>query len=157
MSYNPNTGGGAQGFQGNEGPQGNQGFQGIAGSGLQGPQGFQGLDGLQGPQGFQGNEGPQGFQGGPELFNFRTVVASGPILITDDIILANASPITLTLPDPAVAIGRRFTVKKIDAAVTAVTIAPFAAETIDGMASVATSTPNEAIDVTSDGTNWWVT
>jgi len=169
------SGGGGAGTQGNQGfqgpagggggAQGPQGFQGSAGGdGVQGPQGFQGSAGdagVQGPQGFQGNEGvqgAQGFQGDQALLNIRTIVASDAILLTDDVILADASagPLTATLPDPTLTAGRVFTVKKIDATVNTVTISPFAAETIDGMASAATSSPNESISFLSDGTDWWV-
>jgi len=168
---------GAQGFQGQQGNQGNQGPIGLQGSqgnaglqgnqgnqGLQGPQGNEGLqgpqgnEGLQGPQGNEGLQGNQGFQGDQALLNIRTIVASDAILLTDDVILADATAgaLTVTLPDPTLTNGRVFTVKKIDATVNTVTIAPFAAETIDGMASVSTSSPNESIDFLSDGTDWWV-
>ena len=164
-------GGGGVGPQGPQGPQGNQGLRGLQGlqgaqgnQGLSGSQGNQGLQGAQGPQGFQGlegsqgNQGNQGFQGDQALLNIRTIVASDAIVLTDDVILADASAgaLTATLPNPALTTGRIFTVKKIDATVNTVTISPFAAETIDGMASVSTSSPNESIDFLSDGTDWWV-
>ncbi len=147
------SGGGGGGSQGPQGPQGPQGNQGATGAGAQGPQGSQGF---QGDAGVQGNQGSQGNQGAPADLNVRTIVVSDAIVLTDDVILANASPITVTLPDPTLTTGRVFTVKKINAAVTAVTIVPFAAETIDGMASVVISSPNESVDFLSDGTNWWV-
>lgn len=141
---------------GGAGTQGNQGFQGPAGGGggAQGPQGFQGLSGA----GIQGPQGNQGFQGDQALLNIRTIVASDAILLTDDVILADATagPLTATLPDPTLTTGRVFTVKKIDVTVNTVTISPFAAETIDGMASASTSSPNESIRFLSDGTDWWV-
>jgi hypothetical protein len=84
--------------------------------------------------------------------NIRSTAASGAMLLTDDIVAASAAggPISLYR-------GHTLTVKKTDATVNAVTVTPFAAETIDGAASVVIASPQEAADFYSDGTNWVVT
>ena len=66
--------------------------------------------------------------------------------------------ITITLPDPTDVgvIGRRIYVKKVDAGVGAITIAQFAAETIDGLASVVISAQYQVLEVVSDGSNWHI-
>ena len=66
--------------------------------------------------------------------------------------------ITITLPDPTLAavIGVPLHIKKMDAGVGAVTVLPFAAETIDGAASVGLASQWNSIEVVSDGTNWLV-
>jgi hypothetical protein len=48
------------------------------------------------------------------------------------------------------------TVKKTDASVNAVTIDASGAETIDGALTVVITSPNESVDLYSDGTSWWI-
>lgn len=91
--------------------------------------------------------------------NVRTTAISGALLTTDDIVAASAAggAISLSLPDPVLYRGHTITVKKTDATVNTVTVTPFAAETIDGAASVVIASPQEAVDFYCDGTNWIVT
>lgn len=92
----------------------------------------------------------------PGTLTIRSTGISGALLTTDDVVLATASPITLTLPDPALMTGRFITVKKTDAAATAVTVAQFAAETIDGAASITLNTQYQSVNILSDGVNWQI-
>ncbi|MGI0149769.1 MAG: hypothetical protein ACREDF_09605 [Thermoplasmata archaeon] len=91
--------------------------------------------------------------------SIRSTAASGALLLTDDIVKVDASGgvRVMTLPDPNLYRGHTITVKKSDTSVNTVTVSPFAAETIDGAASVVIATPQEAVDFYSDGTNWTVT
>lgn len=86
-----------------------------------------------------------------------TETAAYAVAATDEIILANASgaAFAVTLPAANAQTGRRVTVKKIDSSANAVTVAS-GGGTIDGAASVALGSQNEAVEVISDGTNWWV-
>lgn len=88
----------------------------------------------------------------------RSTAASGALLVTDDIVFGTggAGGITLTLPNPALYVGHIMTVKKIDAGVGTVTVAPFAAETIDGAASVILVVQYQFTNIYSDGINWYL-
>ncbi|MGH8898205.1 MAG: hypothetical protein ACRDZ4_14590 [Egibacteraceae bacterium] len=89
----------------------------------------------------------------------RSTAASGALLLTDDIVKVDASggARVMTLPNPSLYRGHTITVKKSDTSVNSVTVSPFAAETIDGAASVVIASPQEAVNFHSDGTNWTVT
>jgi len=86
----------------------------------------------------------------------RTLAVNTALLQTDKIVKGDASvgAITFTLPNPVLYILNTITIKKTDATANAITINPFAAETIDGAASASLSSPNESIDLYSDGVNW---
>lgn len=74
----------------------------------------------------------------------------------DDVILAdaNSGAFTLTLPSPTS--GKFFTVKKIDSSANLVNISPFASETIDGLAGRSLIGQYDSVQLTSDGTNWFI-
>ena len=95
--------------------------------------------------------------GGVPVRPGRVVAASGALLVTDSIVLASAAggPISLSLPDPALYTNKTITIKKTDATVNSVTITPFAAETIDGAGSVVIASPQESVDLWTDGVNWF--
>lgn len=88
----------------------------------------------------------------------RTVAVSGALLVSDQVIYANAAggPITLTLPDPAAFQFNTLIVQKTDATANAVTISPFAAETINGATSFSIPDQYDSGSFYSDGTNWSV-
>lgn len=69
---------------------------------------------------------------------------------------ATAAPVVVNLPLAASAKYRRITVKKIDASANAVTLDGSGAETIEGAATLATTTQYKAYTVQSDGTTWWI-
>jgi hypothetical protein len=96
--------------------------------------------------------------GTPNTRSNRTVAVSGALLTSDQVVFADASggAITLTLPNPVLFALKTITIKKIDATANAVTISQFAAELIDGGASVALTVQYQSIDLYCDGTNWSV-
>lgn len=61
---------------------------------------------------------------------------------------------TLTLPDIATENGRVIVLKKVDASGNTVTFAAFAGDTIDGAASVSTTTQYDSWTVIADGVEW---
>ena len=79
--------------------------------------------------------------------NSRIVTASTAILDSDDVLLVATAggAVTVMLPPAATNLGRRFTVKKMDAHANNVTLD--AAETIDGAASLAWNTQYAAYTV----------
>mgnify|MGYP001617001066 CR=1 FL=1 len=85
-----------------------------------------------------------------------TKTANYTLLDTDDIILANASSgkFTLTLP-AATNTGKIYSVKKIDAKLTAVTIQPNGSDTIDGEKTIVLDIPDTTIRLADDGGNKW--
>jgi hypothetical protein len=88
----------------------------------------------------------------------RSVAASVALLVTDEVVFgtAGAAGITLTLPNPALYVGHTITVKKIDSAAGAVTLAPFAAETIDSAASFPLPAQFDAVSLYTNGVDWFV-
>lgn len=66
---------------------------------------------------------------------------------------ATAGNVTVTLP--AVAAGRRVTVKRTDGSANTVTVSG-GATTIDGAASAAVAAQWDVLHLVSDGTNWLV-
>jgi hypothetical protein len=75
---------------------------------------------------------------------------------TDATILADATaaPQTLTLMAAAVAVGKIFTVKKIDATANMVAIATQAGETIDGSASLGIVNRYSSFTIQANGASW---
>lgn len=69
---------------------------------------------------------------------------------------ATAAAVTANLPTAASNKGRRITVKKVDASANAVTLDGSGAETIDGAATLATTTQWAAFTIVSDGSGWLV-
>lgn len=68
---------------------------------------------------------------------------------------ATAGAVTVNLPAAAAAKGRIVGVKKIDAGGNAVTLDGSGAETIDGAATLATTTQWASFLIWSDGTAWY--
>lgn len=67
---------------------------------------------------------------------------------------ATAGNVVVTLP--AVSVGRRVTLKRIDAAVNTVTVQG-ASGNVDGAASsAALAAQYDVLDLVSDGTDWWI-
>jgi len=87
-----------------------------------------------------------------------TVTTTYDILQTDNLILADAAGgnFDVRLPDPAVTVGRRFTVKRINSGGNKPTVVPFASETIDGASSKTFTNRWDAYTFRSDGTNWHI-
>lgn len=77
---------------------------------------------------------------------------------TDEVIACDATSaaFTITLPTSVGISGTRYTVKKIDASVNAVTIDGNGTETIDGAATVALSAQYSHRTIVSNGANWLV-
>lgn len=88
----------------------------------------------------------------------RSINASGAILTTDSVILANstAGAITVSLPPAATATGRVFVVKRVNAGANNVTVDPFGAETIDGAATNVLSAQWAYVRFVSNGTAWFI-
>jgi Pectate lyase superfamily protein len=74
-------------------------------------------------------------------------------------VLANASKaaFSVTLPNAAICPGKAYTVKKIDASANAVTVVPAAGQTIDGATAYRLRSQHSAVDLVSDGAEWFVT
>lgn len=84
--------------------------------------------------------------------------ANYTMVATDSLVLmtTGSTTKTVTLPATAAAVpGRAYGAKKVDSGIGALVLAP-ASGTIDGAASVSTSTQNVAFTAYSDGTNWWL-
>lgn len=69
---------------------------------------------------------------------------------------ASGGPVTLSLPPAASAERRIYHVKKIDSSLNAVTIDGDGAETIDGQATQALISQYDALQLVSDGTEWFI-
>jgi len=90
--------------------------------------------------------------------NIRTVTANTTALLTDGMILADATsgPITVSLPAASEAFEQEFTVKKIDATLSSVILDPDGSETIDGNTTITTTTQYTSFTIKSDGVTWWI-
>ena len=88
----------------------------------------------------------------------RSVSATTTALYTDDTILVDATGAarTVNLPAATNQTGKRYTIKKIDASVNAVTVDPSGAETVDGAATYPLVVQYQSVTCQSDGTTWWV-
>jgi hypothetical protein len=67
---------------------------------------------------------------------------------------ATSGAVTITLPAAASHTGRIYRVKKVDASANAVTIDGNSSETIDGSATVSSTTQYASWTIQSNGTNW---
>lgn len=76
--------------------------------------------------------------------------ANGDSVLVD----ATTASVTITLPAPAA--NASVWVKKVDGGANTVTVVPHAAEHIDGSASKVITAQNAALQLSSDGTDWWV-
>lgn len=63
---------------------------------------------------------------------------------------------TFTLPTAASAKWRKYIIKKKDATVNTITIDADGAETIDGALTFVLTVQYQAIEIQSDGTQWWI-
>lgn len=84
----------------------------------------------------------------------RTETANYQVVLTDSVILMNGN-ITVTLPTAAKAQGKRITCKAINAGVGTRTVSGNGSN-IDGAATWTTTTRYDAVDVISDGSQWWI-
>jgi hypothetical protein len=69
---------------------------------------------------------------------------------------ATAAAVVANLPTAVGCKGRHLTIKKVDASANAVTLDGSGSETIDGAATLATTTQWGAFTIASDGANWLV-
>jgi len=90
--------------------------------------------------------------------NIRTVTANTTALLTDGMILVDATtgPITVSLPAASEAFEQEFTVKKIDATLSSMILDPDGSETIDGNTTITTTTQYTSFTIKSDGVTWWI-
>lgn len=98
--------------------------------------------------------------GASGIFPAPAIVAASRSYAPDErLVLADASAahVTLTLPTAVGRAGKEYALKKVDAGPNSVVLAASGTETIDGVASVSTDTPKDAVMVESDGTNWRIT
>lgn len=72
------------------------------------------------------------------------------------LINATAGAVIVTLPTASSALGRMYTVKKIDASANTVTIQGNAAETIDGSNTRVLTAQYQSVTVQSDGSAWYI-
>lgn len=87
-----------------------------------------------------------------------TITVDTTLTTAHNIVLVDASTgaVTLTLPAAAVYAGPGYTIKKIDASANAVTIDGSGAETIDETTTRILTMQYDAVEVMSDGTEWWL-
>ncbi len=88
----------------------------------------------------------------------RTVTADTTLVDSDVVVLCNGtSPgITITLPTAVGREGKIFYVKKIDSSGNSVTIEGDGSETIDNQLFQLLSSQYDAVEVVSDGSEWWI-
>lgn len=90
--------------------------------------------------------------------NARVVSVSTNTVLTivNDVVLVNASggAVNITLPSPAS--GKILTIKRTDSSANTVSILPSASETIDGTSLKSIVGQYDAVQVVSDGTNWFI-
>lgn len=87
-----------------------------------------------------------------------TKTAAYTITATDAVILADATTaaFTVTLPTAVGITGRTYTVKKIDAGLNTVTVAPTGMETIDGVVIQSLVAQNASQTYVSSGASWFI-
>jgi hypothetical protein len=86
----------------------------------------------------------------------RSLDTSGSVQVTDEVILADATSasMSIVLPELSKARGRWLYVKKIDATANAVTIDGFGSETIDGTATLTTTTQYDSWTLFAGDSEW---
>ena len=89
---------------------------------------------------------------------FSSKTSAYTVLITDSVILADATSaaFTLTLPAAASSSGKVFSVKKIDSSLNAVIIDPNSSELIDGATTFSLTEQYQSISFISNGTAWFI-
>jgi hypothetical protein len=85
-----------------------------------------------------------------------TTNTSYQILSSDEVILASATTLSISITLPQPNINTSLCVKKIDNSINAVLVQPYSTETIDGQTSYQLSIPMSSVSLVSDGTNWFV-
>jgi hypothetical protein len=90
--------------------------------------------------------------------NVRTVTGDTTALLSDRMIVVDASsgPVTVSLPAAATVSGKEFDIKKIDATASAMILDPDGTETIDGSTTISTIIQYTSITIKSDGVTWWI-
>lgn len=84
-----------------------------------------------------------------------TADASRTLLLTEDVIIANATSGTFTLTLPAASnVGKVYEIKKTDSSFNSVIIDGSGSDSIDGTSNKTLNSKNEAIRIVSDGTSW---
>lgn len=89
-------------------------------------------------------------------YTTRSVTGSGQLLTTDEIILNNATTdISLSLLSAATFTpGKAYIIKNLTAH--AITVIPFAGETIDGQTAIVISQQYTSITIMTDTVNWYI-
>jgi hypothetical protein len=89
---------------------------------------------------------------------FLALVASTVLTVDGKVILVDAlaAARTITLPTAASMRFDTITIKKTDLSANAVIVDASGAETIDGALTISITSPNESVDLFSDGTSWWI-
>lgn len=90
--------------------------------------------------------------------DMRTETANYTAVLTDDVILVDASggAVTITLPAAADRTGKQYDIKKIDSSGNAVTIDGDGSETIDDSLTNIIGAQYNSVTIVSDGTEWWI-
>jgi len=80
------------------------------------------------------------------------------LLLTENVILSNASggDLTITLPSAASSNGKLYNIKKIDASANNVVITADGADLIDGTATLTTNIQYQSFTLTCDGSGWYI-
>jgi hypothetical protein len=104
----------------------------------------------------------------PVTFNELGLIATAPavdifvvgttLTSVHQVVLVDASSgaITMSLPSAVTYVGPGFTIKKIDSSANAVTIAANGSETIDETTTRVLAMQYDAVELMSDGTEWWL-
>ena len=114
-----------------------------------------------GPGGASGREvllSQGGLPYDPTLITLAPTLVIDPLVHTNALILANTSAnnITVNLPSAALTGDKfRFTIKKSTPDTNIVTIDPDGADRIDFQASLNIAEQFEALEISTDGSNWW--
>jgi Chaperone of endosialidase len=94
---------------------------------------------------------------GSVSLNYRAFTSNTTITSADNVLVfTGTSATTITLPTAAGCTGRRYTIKNAATTPSLLTVATTPAETIDGMLYWILDEANEAVEVSSNGSNWLV-
>jgi hypothetical protein len=90
------------------------------------------------------------------LLLVRQISTTTTVSQSDEVITVDATggAVTVALPPIARARNRHLYVKKIDASANAVTVNPFGSETVDGAATVSTTTQYGGFELVAGSTEW---
>jgi hypothetical protein len=88
----------------------------------------------------------------------RTITATGDMLVTDTVLLLNASssPVHLTLVTASLYASKSLYIKRLDSTVQSVVVSASAGETIDGAAAKTLSSQWDAITLINDSSSWFI-